>query len=263
MSAAGLSVATWNVNSIRVRQEHVIAWLAANRPDVVCFQETKVQDEDFPAGELEEQSGYSFLASGQKAYNGVALALAPHHEASDVVLAQPPFCAGQARLIEATVAGVRVLSVYVPNGNPPGGDKYRYKLAFLEGFAKLLATRREQHQLVVVGGDYNVAPHDSDVYDIDDWGRDQICVTQAERAAYFALLERGYVDAFAALGCAPAYSWWDFRTRAFDGDQGLRIDHVLVSAAAAVRSHRVDRDERARPRPSDHAPVVVELALPA
>ena len=253
-----MTFATWNVNSIRKRKHLVIDWLNANQPDAVCFQETKVVDGLFPVGELEEQSGYEFVVSGQKAYNGVAIAA--RHPVTDVVREQPAFTNGQARVVEATVNGVRLISVYVPNGNPPGGDKYAYKLEFLTGFSSLLAKRKEEHKLVVSGGDYNIAPHDSDVYDIDHWGRDEICVSRPERGAYADMLGKGYVDVFTELGCEPAFSWWDFRTRSFATDHGLRIDHFLVSEAGVCAAHRVDRDERAKPEPSDHAPVVVEVS---
>lgn len=252
-----MKIATWNVNSLRARLAHVQQWLASERPEVLLLQETKVKDDSFPQQEL-EACGYHSAHFGQAAYNGVAiLSTTP---LSDVVRGNPhrPHDA-QARLIAATVGGVRVLSAYVPNGQSVGSEKYAYKLEWLDDFATYLQTLADG--ATVAGGDYNIAPGDDDIYDAEEWGQ-QILASPPERAALAALLEQGYADAhtlFAPRG--QAFTWWDYRAASYARNRGMRIDLMLVSDAAARRCAACAPDETPRGwvRPSDHAPVTLAL----
>lgn len=253
-----LVLATWNVNSVRQRAEAVGEWLEANRPDALCLQETKTPDEHFPAGIFDE-CGYEVAFWGQKAYNGVAIASRHGLAAVHRGLTGPD--EAQKRYIEADVGPARVASVYVPNGAPPGSDKYAYKLSFLAALRRRAAELAAAGRPAALGGDYNVAPRDEDVYDIEHWGRGTIAVTPPEREAYAGVLAAGYVDAQLQLDAAPrSYTWWDYRAGSFRHDRGLRIDHFLVHGAR-VDALRVDRRARGAPKPSDHAPVIVELGL--
>ena len=253
-----LTIATWNVNSIRKRSENVANWLDKNQVDVVCFQETKVMDELFPAGIFDE-CNYEVVYNGQKAYNGVAIA--SRYPIKDVVMNLDGMDEVQKRYIEATIQGVRIVSVYVPNGSNMHSDKYPYKLKFLQHLHKKLIELRQDYQQVVVGGDYNVAPTNNDVYDIDDWGHNSIAVTAPEREAYAKLLTANYVDVQRELyNDEPAFTWWDYRQGSFPKDRGLRIDHFLVAGAVAKKL-TVDKIERQTNNPSDHAPVILELVI--
>lgn len=257
MSGRELTVATWNVNSVRKRAAHIEDWLGDGGPDVLCLQETKVQDADFPAGVF-DMCGYEVAVHGQKTYNGVAVA--SRLGLSCVERGLPAGDGGEARLISAVVGGVRVASVYVPNGRHPGHEKFGYKMGFFAALRARMAEMREGGP-VAVGGDYNVAPADDDVYDIDEWGRGAILVSDDERAAFESLLDEGYEDAHvAAGGGAHAHTWWDYRAGNFRNDRGLRIDHFLVSGAKCL-SAEVDKGPRSWSEPSDHAPVVVRLGL--
>lgn len=256
-------VATWNVNSIRVRLPQLTAWLARAKPDVVCLQETKVVDADFPHGEL-EAAGYAHRAvHGQKTYNGVALiSRAP---LADVVLG---FADGepdpQTRLVRATVGGVRVVNGYFPNGAPLGSDKYLYKQRFYDRLRADLDAHERPDVPLVVCGDFNVAPEDVDTHDPFEAGDDLLC-SPPERAAYFRLQAFGLVDAFRhKQPFAQQFTWWDYRMQAYRYNKGFRIDHVLVTKPLAPRVARcwVDESTRKLDQPSDHAPVLVELRGP-
>lgn len=253
-------LAAWNVNSLTVRMPRLLPWLEATRPDVVCLQETKIEDARFPALEL-LSAGYVAHFAGQKTYNGVALLVREGLSASDVAVGIPGYVDEQKRVIAATVAGVRVIGVYVPNGQAVDSDKYRYKLAWLDAFAGMLRDERARHPQLAVGGDFNVAPEDRDVHDPAAWDG-AVLVSEPERAAFRALLAAGLVDSFRLFDQPPAtFSWWDYRMLAFPKNRGLRIDHILLSPALAQRcvASRVDRNARKGEKPSDHAPVLVEL----
>lgn len=254
-----MKLATWNVNSIRARWERVLGWLEAARPDVVCMQETKVPDEEFPTLEL-RAAGYHVVLWGQKTYNGVAIA--SREPPADVTRG---FDDGgddtQARVIAATVSGVRVLSCYVPNGQAVGSDKFAYKLEWLARLGRHLAARYRPGDPLIVAGDYNVAPADLDVHDPAAW-RGQIMCSDPERAALSELCRFGLTDCFRRLHPdLAAFSWWDYRQLAFARNRGLRIDHVLATAPLVdkLRTAAIDREARKGKLPSDHAPVVVEL----
>jgi exodeoxyribonuclease-3 len=251
-----MKIASWNVNSLRARQQHLLDWLKANPVDVIGLQELKMQDEHFPRVEL-EAAGYQAAISGQKAYNGVAL-LSPH--ALEDVSRDLPGFEEQKRVIAATVRGVRVVNLYVPNGQAVGTDKYAYKLRWLAALRDYLSTELMRHPLLAVMGDFNVAPTDADVHDPIAWDGRVLC-SEPERAAFRALLELGLQDAFTLFPAEPdaRYTWWDYRQFALRRNLGLRIDHFLLSPelAAKCQSFQIDKVPRRLERPSDHAPVCV------
>jgi exodeoxyribonuclease-3 len=254
-----LKLATWNVNSLTVRLPQVLAWLAANPVDVLALQETKLTDDKFPRAEM-EAAGYAVQCFGQKTYNGVALLT--REAATEVVRNIPGLADEQARVVAASVAGVRVVGAYFPNGQEPGSDKFAYKMRWLQALHDWLRDELAAHPRVVLMGDFNIAPEDRDVYDPVAWAG-QIHCTPEERAHFQALLDLGLVDAFRLFEQPPkSWSWWDYRNLAFRRNQGLRIDHVLVSPAlrAQVQACSIDKLPRKNERPSDHAPVLLTLA---
>lgn len=255
-----MKLATWNVNSIRARLTHVLDWLAQHRPDALCLQETKCADEAFPFEPFQE-AGYHVAHVGQRGYNGVAtISRVPPVE---VVKAPPGLDGEQKRVLTATVGGVRVVNVYVPNGERVGSEKYAFKLAWLETLRAYLARELSTHALLAVVGDFNVAPEERDVHDPRLW-RNQVLFSEPERDALHAVMNAGVVDLFRRFEQPPAsYSWWDYRQGAFRRNLGLRIDLILCSEplAARGRSCTIDKTPRGRERPSDHAPVVADFAL--
>ena len=251
-----MKIATWNVNSLKVRLPHVIDWLDTQQPDALCLQELKLEDKAFPSAEL-EQAGYQAVFLGQKTYNGVAIL--SRDTARDVVMNIPGFEDTQKRIIAATIGDVRVICGYFPNGQAVGSDKFAYKLRWLEALTDWLRDELARHPKLVLAGDYNIAPEDRDAH--PDW-KDEIHVSEPERAAFRGLLELGLTDAFRLFEHPEkSFSWWDYRMMAFRRNFGLRIDHLLVSSA--LRGHctscEVDKAPRKLERPSDHAPVVLEL----
>ena len=255
-----MEIATWNVNSLRVRLPHLLDWLAAQAPDVVCLQETKCEDATFPAAEL-RAAGYCALHHGQRSYNGVAIL--SRSEAQVACRGIPAFVDEQSRVLAADVDGVRVVSVYVPNGQSVGSDKYAYKLRWFEALAAWLATELAAHPKLAVLGDFNVAPEDRDVHDPLAW-EGKIHASAPEREALRQVLAVGFADAFRLFEQPEkSFTWWDYRMGAFRRNMGLRIDHVLLSPAlaGACRACTIDPAPRKLERPSDHAPVLCELAL--
>ena len=255
-----MRIATWNVNSVRARMERLLPWLSERRPDVVCLQETKCEDEAFPRQELEEL-GYEVAVHGQRTYNGVAIL--SRRPIEDVVrgFGDPRFD-GEARLIGATIGDLIVLSAYVVNGQAVGTERYEYKLDWLGRLARFVHERYDLGEKLVLAGDFNVTFDDRDVYDPEKW-RERILCSTPERQALGQVVDQGLVDALRAFtDQGGIYTWWDFRTRGFERGRGLRIDHLLLSppALAACRGIEVDVELRAGPRPSDHAPVLAELA---
>lgn len=250
------SIATWNVNSIRVRAEAVLAWTREHRPDVLCLQEIKCLDEQFPRPDFEEL-GYRVETFGQRTYNGVALlSLEPP---GDVVRGLPDDDReAQRRSIAATVRGVRIWNVYVPNGQSVGSEKYAYKLDWLRRLREALAGSVAEHREVVVCGDFNVAPEPRDVYDAAKVA-DDVLFHADVRESLDSILSLGFVDAFRLHHEEDgAFSWWDYRLNAFKRRMGFRIDLVLASEALAKRCStcEIDVEPRRREQPSDHAPVV-------
>jgi exodeoxyribonuclease III len=254
-----MKLATWNVNSLKVRLPQVLDWLAAHRPDALCVQETKTEDVNFPVAAIEE-AGWRVAFAGQKTYNGVAIIAARQPEAVSVGIAG--FDDPQRRVISATIDGVRVVCAYVPNGESVESDKYGYKLDWLARFRGWLEAELKLHPALAVLGDYNIAPEDRDVYDPAGWAGKVLC-SAPERDAFAALLGLGFSDAFRRFDQPErSWSWWDYRMNMFRRKLGLRIDHILLSAplAARCRACTIDTAPRGAERPSDHAPVVCELA---
>lgn len=260
-----ITVATWNVNSVKSRLQHLLEWLRAEKPDIVLLQEIKCVSDAFPALEIEEL-GYNLAIHGQKTYNGVAIL--SRFPLEDITRGLPGNESDeQARYIEAiaNVPGgiLRVVSVYVPNGQSADSEKFPYKLSFLDRLHAHVKTLLTYHEPLVIGGDYNIAPAAIDVYNERTW-QGSVLTHDEVRSRLRKMLNLGLYDAYRI--CNPQgkeYSWWDYRAGAFDGDAGLRIDHLLLSAQAAERVTAcvIKKDIRALEKASDHAPVVVELAL--
>ena len=255
-----MKIASWNVNSLKVRLPHLLDWLAEAQPDVVCLQELKLEDPNFPRAEI-EAAGYHAAFAGQKTYNGVALlAKAPIGE---VTVGNPLFADEQKRLISGTVDGIRVVCAYMPNGQEVGCDKYDYKLRWLAALADWLSSELQAYPRLALCGDYNIAPDERDVHDPQRW-QDCILVSEPERAAFRRFIDLGLADSF-RLFAQPekTFSWWDYRMLGFQKNQGLRIDHILLSAplAAQCSAAGIDRAPRKRERPSDHAPVWASLTV--
>jgi exodeoxyribonuclease III len=262
MSAGEFTIATWNVNSLRVRLPHLEQWLAATALDVLGLQETKLPDADFPGADI-ERLGLAGAWHGQKTYNGVALLA--REPLGEVARGIPGFDDPQARVIAATVRGVRIIDVYVPNGQAVGSDKYAYKLGWLAHLGAYLEAELRRFPLLAVMGDYNIAPEDRDVHDPKAW-EGQVHVSPGERAALAALKALGLEDVFRRFEQPEkSFSWWDYRAAAFRRNAGLRIDLVLASGALAARCTgcRIDATPRRWERPSDHTPVLATFDLSA
>jgi exodeoxyribonuclease-3 len=253
-------IATWNVNSLRVRLTQMKDWLAANPVDVMVLQETKLPDTDFPRDEI-ESIGMRVVFSGQRTYNGVAILA--KQEPADVVPGIPGFEDEQKRVLTATVGGVRVIDVYVPNGQTVGSDKFEYKMRWLEALRGYVAAELERHPRLVVLGDYNIAPEDRDVHDPKAW-EGSVHVSEPERGALRALLALGLEDCFRRFEQPEkAFSWWDYRMMAFRRNAGLRIDLILASTKLAEKcvESRIDKTPRRLERPSDHTPVLATFDI--
>lgn len=253
-----MRIATWNVNSLRVRLPQLLEWLARTPVDVLAMQETKLTDEHFPRAEL-EALGYQVLASGQKTYNGVALL--SRWPQSEVVTDIPQLEDPSRRVLAASTGGLRVVNLYVPNGQSVDSDKYHYKLRWLAALAAWLRTELAAHRRLVVLGDFNIAPEDRDVHDPAAWAG-SVHVSEPERRALRTLLDLGLVDVFRRFEQPPAsYSWWDYRMLAFRRNHGLRIDLLLANTAfaTACTACLIDRAPRRAERPSDHTPVIADF----
>jgi len=250
-----MQIVTWNVNSLRVRLPQLLEWLAANQPDIVALQETKVPDAEFPAAPL-GAAGYQVVFNGQKTYNGVALlARAPP---TQPLLGIPEFEDPQRRVLAVSCGELRVVNLYVPNGQAVGSEKYEYKLRWLTALHAWLRVELQQYPQLVVLGDFNIAPEDRDVHDPQAWDG-SVLVSAPERAALADLMQLGLSDVFRRFEQPPqSFSWWDYRAGSFRRNHGLRIDLILASAALAPRcsASRIDRLARSGERASDHAPVI-------
>ncbi len=255
-----MKIATWNVNSMKVRLPQVLEWLAAHAPDVLVLQEIKQVTEAFPEAELAE-AGYRSLANGQKTYNGVAVV--SRNAPNDPVTEIPGFDDPQRRVLATTIDDVRIINLYVPNGQAVGSDKYDYKLRWLAALRGFVEGELARHDRLVVLGDFNIAPRDEDVYDPEKWG-DAILCSPGERQALGKLVELGLADVFRKFEQPEkSFSWWDYRAAGFRRNAGLRIDLILTNDAMsrACTASYIDKEPRAWERPSDHAPVVAEFAL--
>lgn len=253
-----MKIASWNVNSLKVRLPHLQQWLAEAGPDIVALQETKLEDDKFPRAEIEAM-GYQVACSGQKTYNGVALLA--RQPLQDVVTDPPRLDDPQRRIIAASVGELRVVNLYVVNGKAVGDEKYDYKLDWLGRVRDFLAEEIQRHPKLIVLGDFNIAPDDRDVHDPQAWHEKILCSTP-EREALRAILDLGLYDSFRLFDdTAGHYSWWDYRAAGFRRNLGLRIDLVLISEAlkAGARAATIDREPRTWERPSDHTPAVLEF----
>ena len=255
-----MKIATWNVNSLRVRLPHVLQWLDAAQPDILALQETKTVDEQFPLAALQD-AGYQAVFAGQKTYNGVAIL--SKTVATDVVTDIPDLSDPQRRILAATIAGVRIINLYVVNGAEVGSDKYAYKLDWLAKVTAWLQTEMARYAQVVVLGDFNIAPEDRDVHNPNAW-QGQVLCSEPERTALQAMQALGLQDTFRLFEQADkSFSWWDYRGGGFRRNHGLRIDLILVSdqLAAQCQSCVIDREPRTCEKPSDHTPVLAEFVL--
>ncbi len=253
-----MKIASWNLNSLRVRLPQVLDWLAQEQPDLLALQEIKLTDDKFPNAEI-QASGYHALYAGQKTYNGVAIL--SRAEGTEVITDLPGLDDPQRRVLGATYGVLRVLNLYVPNGQEVGSDKYRYKLDWLDKLAALIEEEVKRYANVVVLGDFNIAPDDRDVHNPEAWEGKILC-SGPERQALQRLLSLELNDTFRLFDQAEkTFSWWDYRLHAFRRNMGLRIDLILASQAltATCSSSRVDKIPRGWERPSDHAPVVAEF----
>jgi exodeoxyribonuclease-3 len=253
-----MKIATWNVNSLKVRLPDVLAWLKTAEPDILCLQEIKMLEENYPHEAL-EAAGYTSLVSGQKTYNGVATLT--RKKQSHPCFDFPDFEDPQRRILCSTLEDLRILNIYVPNGQSVGSDKYDYKLSWLDHLQAFIREELKQHERLIVLGDFNIAPEDQDVYDPITWEGAILC-SEGERKALKAILDTGLQDTFRLFEQPKdAYSWWDFRTRAFSRNHGLRIDLILGSPAIVqnAKDSWIDVEPRTWERPSDHTPVILEF----
>jgi exodeoxyribonuclease-3 len=253
-----MKLATWNINSLNVRLAHVLEWTGTHVPDVLCLQETKLEDPKFPREAL-QNAGFEVAVHGQKTYNGVAIL--SRLAMKDIASGIPGFEDDQKRVLAATISGVRVVCVYVPNGEKLGSAKFDYKMSWMGALRAWLKDELERYPKLAVVGDYNVAPEARDVHDPAVW-EDKIHFTPPEREALHELFDLGLIDAFRLFEQPErSYTWWDYRMMAFRRKMGLRIDHILLSPDLAKRctSCTIDVEPRKLERPSDHAPVIAEL----
>ncbi len=257
--AQAMKLATWNVNSLNVRLPHVLDWLRDNPVDVLCLQETKQEDSKFPYEDL-SAAGYQAIHNGQKTYNGVAILST--HEMTEVEHGIADLDDEQKRVISATINGVRVICVYIVNGQTVDSDKYAYKMRWLEALTYWLAGQLEKYPNLVLLGDYNIAPEDRDCHDPAAW-IGQILVSPREREAFEKITQLGLHDSFRLFEQPEkSFSWWDYRMMGFRRNFGMRIDHILVSdnLKAKCESCVIDKAPRKLERPSDHTPVILTLS---
>ena len=258
-----MKIATWNVNSLKVRQQHVIDWLATSGVDVLCMQELKLTDDKFPVAEL-AAVGYRSWFAGQKTYNGVGILVRDTLTVDETTIVRniPAFEDPQQRVIAATIEGVRIISAYFPNGQAPGTEKFAYKMRWLEALRDWIEGEMKTYPQLALLGDYNIAPEDRDVHDPKAW-EGQNLVSPEERAHFVQLIELGLTDTFRMFEQPEKlYTWWDYRMLGFRRNAGLRIDHILVTAelAAQCTACEVDKVPRKWEQPSDHAPVIATIA---
>lgn len=253
-----MEIATWNVNSVKVRLPQLVEWFDTQKIEVVGLQELKCETEQFPYDAFEDK-GYFCAVNGQKSYNGVALI--SRSEITDIVHDIPNFPTDEKRVIAGTIQGIRVINLYVVNGQNPESPKYEYKLAWLDAVKNYIKEEMEKYPQLIILGDFNIAPRDEDVHDPQAW-KNRILCTDKEREVFDEFLQLGLADGLRMFATPWGdFTWWDYRNQGFEKNQGLRIDHLLLSleASSRVESTRIYTDVRAHERPSDHAPVSVVL----
>lgn len=253
-----MKIATWNVNSLTVRLAHVLDWCQEHQPDILALQETKTPDEKFPQAEIEE-AGYQVAFSGQKTYNGVAIL--SKQKAEDIVTDVADLDDPQRRILAASINDIRIINLYIPNGQSLDSDKFIYKMDWLEKVTAFIQTEMSKHEKLVVLGDFNIAPEDVDVHDPNAW-EGHVHVSSTEREVFQQWIELGLVDTFRQFPQEPKlYSWWDYRQLAFRRNRGLRIDHILATSAlsASCKQAYIDKAPRKLERPSDHTVIVSEF----
>ncbi len=251
-------IASFNVNSLKIRLPQLLAWAEVAKPDVICLQETKSEDPKFPVIDI-ENAGYNVVFAGQKSYNGVAILA--RHKIENVLIGNPLFPDPQQRLISASIGKMRIISAYIPNGQEVDSEKYSYKLAWLKALQTWLSAELKTYPNLVLAGDFNIAPEDADVHNPAAWEGKILC-SPAERAAFSNLIALGFKDSFRLFPQATkSYSWWDYRAFGFQRNNGMRIDHILLSEPLAAKccAASIERQVRKNERPSDHAPVVAVL----
>ena len=256
-----MQLATWNVNSLKVRLPHVVQWLAENPIDVLCLQELKMDHPVFPLADI-EAAGYQAVWFGQKTYNGVAILVKNGRTISDVVQGIPGYEDEQRRVIAATIDGMRVICAYFVNGEAVDSPKYQYKLGWLAALEGYVASELARYPDFALLGDYNIAPEDRDVYDPEGWHEQVLCTTP-ERDSFRRLIAMGLADSFRLFNQEDKqYSWWDYRAMMFRRNMGVRIDHILITDSLKARATGcvIDKTPRKWERPSDHTPVVLTLA---
>lgn len=253
-----MKIATWNINSLRVRLPHVLQWLEHARPDVLALQETKLPDPDFPIAEI-NQAGYECVFNGQKTYNGVAIL--SRKATTNIITDLPDLNDIQRRVLGVTLGDIRILNLYIPNGESVTSEKYSYKLNWLKYLDRFLQNEIKNHNKFIILGDFNIAPAENDVHD-PGFFEGQVLFSEQERGAFRSILELGFKDCF-RLHAQPdkSFSWWDYRMNSFKRNMGLRIDHILASSFLADQCHRcyIDKEPRGWERPADHAPVIAEF----
>ncbi len=251
-----MKIVSWNVNSLNVRLPHVLDYLKEHQPDVLALQETKQTDDKFPKDDI-EAAGYHVAFQGQKTYNGVAII--SKHPLEDISFDIPNLDDPQKRVIAATIQGIRIIDIYLPNGQEVGSEKYAYKMKWINALKTYVQDELKTHEKLVLLGDYNIAPADIDIHDPDRW-QGKIMCSDEERAHYQDLLNMGLHDSLRELHPdEPMFSWWDYRANAFRRKWGIRIDHLLVTSNIQVLDGGIHAEERAKERPSDHAPAWIEI----
>jgi exodeoxyribonuclease-3 len=253
-----LKIASWNVNSLRVRLPHIVEWMKKNQPDILAIQETKIPDELFPIEEI-RALGYECVFSGQRTYNGMAIF--SRSIATDKIVDLPNFTDPQRRILGVSYQDLRIFNLYVPNGESVVSEKYLYKLNWLKQLTHFLAEERVRHPNLILLGDFNIAPEDCDVHDPAAW-QGKVLFSEKERSALQEIITLGFKDCFRLFEQPEkSFSWWDYRLNAFKRNMGLRIDHILASPALVTHCKLcyIDKDPRGWERPSDHAPIVAEF----
>ena len=253
-----MKIATWNVNSLNVRIGHVLEWMDIANPDILALQEIKQLSEAFPIAAFKE-IGYHAICSGQKTYNGVAIITKEIPE--DIITDFPGYDDPQRRILATTIDGVRIINLYIPNGQSVDSDKYIYKLSWLKALIKFIKIEQEKYKNIIILGDFNIAPEDRDVYDAEKWGEEVLC-SPKERAALSDIFNLGFCDVFRRFEQAEKlFSWWDYRAAGFRRNAGVRIDLILATKILASKciGSSIDREPRTWERPSDHTPVIAEF----